>query len=418
MYNYLSAHVKDKAMGQRWRREDVRALPVFSILNTYYGVKLTLTSNAVDKPLTVDLRDVKDQLRNQPESLTVEQWLLQLGDNSLPHVEGEVKEKVSTVKFNTSTALGFKAELSFTGGSPTAQVDDSEKNDIMLTKAGVDYDRYYRNSLVTVNGFVHRHDADVLGLYIKDAGKTFRKQQSNKIGILDFSEVGELDFFSIDADMVLPNPHTEKLIDGAYIELPEAIGNRVPFLVIGGYLHVVNADYYQVGDNVIKIDLDRIPLLKRLYESRDEIDISVATDLLDAVSFNESLVAVEQLHGNEFLRSYLTMRNSFVVLVNAENIYLERHKLGYTRLPGRYFDGRKPQWPLSLELGRLPEYIAFKESAVWTLAVQDNLSTRYLFETYGWKENRLVDATVKTPNPSYYSQGYLLEIGTSTMVEA
>lgn len=418
MYRYLSALVKNTSSGQRWRQEDVRNMPVHSLLNVYYGVLLTLENNASEMLLSVNMRDVLERIRNQPEAMTVEQWLTSLGNDALPHVEGLMVEQASTAKFRTAGALGFKAELSFTGGSPIADVADNEKNDVMLTKKGANYDRFYNNCLFTMNGFVHRHDADVLGIFIKDGGKTWRKQQSNKIGIIDFSEIGPIEIIDIDADMILPNPVTGKIYDGAYIELPKSIGNKIPFLVLGGYLHVINANYYQVADNVIKVDVDQMPLLKRIYESRTEIDISEATDLLDSVDFNRGLISVEQLHGNDFLRTYLSMRNSFVVLIEADNIYLEKHKLGFTHLPGRYFDGLKPEWPMQLELGRLPEYIAFKDSELWTLAVQNNLSTRYLFETKGWKTEQLVDDTNITFDPVYYSEGFLLEIGTSRLVKA
>jgi len=416
MYTYLSAYVKEASTGQRWRQEDVRNMPVFSILNSYSGVYLELQNNALPGSLTVDMSQVIDRIRNLPESLTVQQWLVSLGDQSLPHVQGAFTEETSTVRFKTSIAYGFKAELAFAGGNPLADVNDSEKLDVMLTKPGANYDTIYKTCLFTSNGFVHRHDADVLGIYIKDGGKTFHRKQSNKIGVLDFSAVGELEIIDIDADMLRPNAHTERLYDGMYIDLPHPIGNKIPMLVLGGYLHLVNTNYYQVGESTIKVEVNRIPLLKRIYESQGEIDITEATDLLEKSEYNEGLIDVDQLHGNEFLRSYFSMTNSFVVLVDAESIFLEKHKLGYTHLPGRYFDGNRPEWPMSLELGRLPEYIAFKDSDLWTLAIQSNLCTRYLFETKGWKAERLVDATPITYDPVYYSEGFLLEIGTSRLV--
>lgn len=416
MYTYRSAHVKRTGTDVRWRPEDIRGMPAFSIFDNYYGVQITLEHTALDGLVTVNLRDVIDRIRTLPENLTIESWLSGLNGESLPHHAGGVVEKKGTVKFSTSISSGYKAELAFGGGDPRAEGPDSEKHDIMLTKNGVAYNDLYDRLLVTMNGFIHRHDVDVQGLYVKDGGRTWAKKLSNKIGLLDFGDVGKLDFFSIDADMILANPHTGKLIDGAYIELPENIGTRVPLLVIGGYLHTSNSNYYQVGENVIKVDLNAIPLLKRIYESRDEIDISDALDLLETTDRNPSLYSVEQLNSNEFLRSYLSLKNSFVVLVNVDSIYVEKHKLGYTHLHGRYYDGIKPEWPLSLELGRLPEYVAFMDAGVWTLAVQDNLTTRYLFETKGWKKEPLVDATLLAEGSHYYSQGYLLEIGTSQLV--
>lgn len=415
MYRYVSAHVQDSIDGGRWRAQDIRDLPVFSLLSTYRGVVVTLENNAVSGPFTVDLSHVRELIIVEPESVTVQQWLDALGETALPFIDGAVEAQNKTAKYNDVFSSGFKAELAFTGGNPLAEVNDIEKDDIMLTKRGADYGLYYRNCLFTVNGYVHRADYDINGLYLKDGGKTFRMQQSNKLGIISFREIGELEFIDIDADMIYTASPTGRLSDGAYIELPVSMEGKIPMMVIGGYLHVLETDYHRINDRVLKVNMHSLPLLQRFYESREQIDLGLVNEVLEHAERNTGLIAVSQLYSNEFIRAYLSMRNSFVVLVDTDNLYLEKHKLGSIKLPGRYFSGQRPVWPMSLDLGRLPEYIATRESDLWTLAIQDNLVTRYLFETKPWKSDLLVDDTPITHNPVYYSQGFLMEIGTSQL---
>lgn len=415
MYTYEKALVRDHKTSKRWIEADLADIPVIGVFDKYREVMLVLSNNTLDHFVTLNLKDVSNLFSRLEITVTISEWLTSLGNIALPTTAGYATIKNVTVKYKDAFAAGYNANLAFARGNPFSEVSDGEKDDMLLTKSNVPYKTLHDNCLISVNGLVHRTDYDFNGLYIKDGGKSFRVANQHHIGILNFKDIGTLKCISITADM-LYNPHTVgKFKDAVYIHLPEDIGNRIVMLVIGGYLHLIDSNFHCISDRVIKIDMANYPLLPRFYESKKLIDLSAMTATHDTSTNNDSHVSLSDLFKDESIAAYLTMSQSFVVLLDSDNLYMEKHKLGYTHLPGRYFTGNKPVWPARTELGRLPEYIAINDTGIWTLAVQDNFSTRYMHETTNYESNRSVDASRVSQNPVFYAKGFLLEIGTDKL---
>lgn len=416
MYRYVKALVRDGRSANRWREEALVNTPIATIFNLYREVLLVVTHDALSQQVTVNLKDVAAQFSGVDSALTVSQWLAGLDGESLPTVDGVPSVKSYTAKYRDAFEAGYKANLIYAEGSPLTDVPDSEKDDILLSKDGLDYSSFYVNCLVTVNGMVHRTDYDERGIHVKRGGESFRLANENHLGIISFKDIGKLTTVSITDEMIY-NPHPNgKLHSAAYIKLPEDIGNRMVALVIGGYLHLVDSYYHCINDRVVKIDTAKLPLLPRFYESGKLINLDAMREHHDRNVSNPDHVALEDLFSDDSIRAYLTLSQSFVVLIETDNLYVEKHKLGYSHLPGRYHTHLAPQWPARTELGRLPEYIAIDEQDLWSIAIQDNFSTRYLFETTDYENMHSVDSARISNGPVFYAQGHFLEIGTDKLV--
>lgn len=415
MYTYEKALVRDLKSSKRWIEAELANVPVVGIFDKYREVVLVLSNSTLNHFVTLNLKDVNRLFSQVGAAVTVSQWLTALGNAALPTVAGYATIKNVTVKYKDAFAAGYNANLAFGHGNPFSEVSDGEKDDILLTKPKVPYKVLYDNCLISVNGMIHRTDYDFNGLYIKDAGKSFRIANQHHIGILNFKDIGTLKCISITEEMLYTPHKVGKFKDAVYIHLPEDIGNRIVMLVIGGYLHLMDSNFHCINDRVIKIDMANYPLLPRFYESKKLIDLSKMIAMHDSSTNNPSHVSLNDMFKDESISAYLSMSQSFVVLLDTDNLYMEKHKLGYAHLPGRYFTGAKPVWPARTELGRLPEYIAINETGVWTLAVQDNFSTRYMNETTNYETNHSVDSSRVSQNPVFYAKGYLLEIGTDKL---
>jgi ribosomal protein S11 len=416
VYRCVKSLVRVNNSDNRWSERSLNDEPVATLFNVYREVLLVLTHTSHSDLVTLNLKDVVTMLSGIDDTITVSQWLTSLGNQSLPTTPGGPVIESKTVKYRDAFKAGYKGELVFSEGNPFNDVPDSDKDDILLTKKGVDYATFHKNCLVTVNGMVHRTDYDHNGIYVKDGGISFRKANENHIGILNFKEVGSLDFISITEDM-LYNPHQNgEFKNAVYLKLPKSIGNKIVMVVLGGYLHLIDSYYHCINEHAIKLDFANLPLLPRFYESRKLIDLSAMEKHHEKSSNNDTHVVLSDLLKNESISAYLTLSQSFVVLVDCDNLYLEKHKLGYSHLPGRYFSSQEPVWPARTELGRLPEYVAIPESSIWTIAVQDNFSTRYMYESFGYESGVTVDGARVSRDPVFYAQGHLLEIGTDKLV--
>lgn len=411
VYQLTKAIVRRKNSKGRWVEEDLSATPVATLFNTYTDVYLILSHPSLDHLVSLNLVDVINEVAGLLDTVTVTQWLSTLGDTALPTQDGIPTVTTKQVKYNDVFGAGYKADLVFAEGSFDTEIPDSERDDVMLTRPNTDYELFYKNCLVTMNGLIHRTDFDKNGVYVKGAGKSFRVSNQNHLGLLSFREIGELDFVTITPDMVY-NPHPNgKLSEAAYLKMPKSMDGKIVMLVLGGYLHVLDSYFYANGDYSIRIDTANLPWLQRFYAMKKLIDVSPMTDLYDKNPNNPDHLSVEQFFSDDSIKAFLSLSQSFVVLLDADNLYVEKHKLEYTKLPGRYYARSRPDWPLQTELGRLPEYIAIPESDIWVLAVQDNFSTRYRFESYGWQADKSVDSSRDSVWPVFFAQGHLLEIG-------
>lgn len=416
MYRYENALVIEHLASKRWKEADLSNTPVGGIFDKYREVLLVLSNSTLGYYITLDLKKVSSTLNQLPGTTTINQWLVLNGLGNLPTVVGLPKIDKVEVTYTDATQGGFKANLAFSNGDPFSDVYDNEKKDVLLTKADVNYTNLQAYALVTMNGLIHRTDKDHNGLYVKDGGDSFRKANMQHLGILNFRKLGKLKCITITPEMIY-NPHRlGRLRDAAYIELPEAIGNRIVMMVIGGYLHMAESNYHCVSDTVIKIDMANFPLVPRFYESKKLINLDSMTSLHDANTNNPEHVSLNDLFKDESIRAYLSLSQSFVVLLESDNLYVEKHKLAYPHLPGRYFTGSKPVRPARTELGRLPEYVSIREDDSWTIAIQDNFSTRYINETTGFEADHSLSSDSISSKSVFYAKGYLLEIGSDKIV--
>ncbi len=192
MYQLQYAIVKHRQPHVSFEEMDVTHLAVKSLLRTYTEVWLVLTHPVLTGKHTLNLKDAESFLIPVLETTTVQQWLIDNGTTTLPTQPGIPKVTTHEVLARDVWQAGFKADLCVPVGSPFNDGTDYDKTDIWLTREKTDYVHAQRHSLVTVNGLIHRTDADQDGLYVKDGGITFRKSQDALLGLISFTNIGRV----------------------------------------------------------------------------------------------------------------------------------------------------------------------------------------------------------------------------------
>lgn len=265
MYEYQGALVKHRKPNVIFEELDVRDLSVKSLVRIYAEVYLILLHPVNGVSHTLKLSDAADKVVNLLEADTVQDWLVLNGNDTLPTVEGVPKVETHTAMARDAWQAGFKLDLAVSLGSPFNDALDSDKTDIWLQRDETDYVDTLKHCLVTVNGLIHRLDADEDGLYAKGAGTTFRQSQNAMVGLISFKNLGEVHTATITPDMIYqPNP-TKLYSDHFYIKVPFDTTDKVTGIVIGGYLHLASNDIAVTGDHVLKVEMRRIPFLEDIW---------------------------------------------------------------------------------------------------------------------------------------------------------
>ena len=280
-----------------------------------------------------------------------------------------------------------------------------------MKRAGVDFRAWGRFCLVTVNGFYHRCFGSLDGLYVVEGGRTGRVMNNDHVGVHSFREVGALDLIPITPEMLYKTHPNQKFSEGVNIRLPYDTEGKTVLLSIGGYLHVLDRAYRVTGSRSVKIDMANLAYVNRIYESLGKIDLS-SLNLENSPNNSEQFV-VAQLLSDEVISAYLCLPQSYVIVLDATDIYVRRHQLERTGLPGRYIAPMpfKP-FPMISECGRVFEYRAFPEDHRMLIASETAREERLTFTTTGWQANLSVDPTVYQGVPWRIAAAEMLEFGT------
>jgi len=378
MYTLVSTVVKTVDSDGRWESADIGNMPMSDIYTTFRQTVAILSNPFLPNNVSFNLDAVRKEQAGS--SQTFNEYLASLGENSLPTSPTLPNLNVRYALYGDAFKSGYKVNPINELTSPDAELPLGAKDWLFLTRPNTDYALFGKTCMVTVNGFYHRTEANDQGIWVIDGMATARQARDNHIGITSFKNLGTLKVIPITDSMIYNQTADEQLGKRAYINLGEDLNEKTLMVVIGGYLHVLDHRViYRVGDTSFCIEFENIPLLERFYESRDVIDLSSLE--LDTSDFNPSVVSPQQLYSDAAIRKYLQLSQSFVVLLDNKEIFVEYEALPATTLPGLYLSDIAPIWPVISGFGRTMNFWSTYEDGRWSISSGGTVRPNYLFKT-------------------------------------
>lgn len=409
-YQLVAAKARSKGLDAVWSDVDITNMTIGTLYSTYHNVWLTLSNPAFTDNVYLNFSLVREQVSAQYQAFTVAQWLAAIGNDTLPTSVSLPEFRLRRVRFNDAWRAGYDVKPIDRFRHNDAQIPYGEKNDLLLSKTGIDFQTYYRYALVSVNGFFHRTGGSATGLEVIEGGRTGRLSNDNQIGIHSFLGVGTLDLIPITGSMIYKTAEDGKLSDRAYIQLPYNMENKTVLVVIGGYLHVLDDVYTKIGPRTLRVNVNKIALAERFFDSRKSIDLSSLPLTRDAD--NPDHVVVDELFSDDVIRAYLSLPQSFLVVVNAQDFFVRRHPVTNSQLPGRFEVPKGTErLPLFGAWGKHYDYAIFPDWGVNVLACRENGRARYQFRTTDWLNQETIDGSLSTYRPWDWAHGEMLEMG-------
>jgi hypothetical protein len=407
MYTATDAIGVKKGVNQKWQTIDLDAITVSSMFDQYRKVYLTLQTGQPLITVYLDMDTVRDQYSTY--AYTVHQLLVDILNESLPTIDNLPVINTRRARYMDAFRAGYNAQpfdRLYGENTPVLNRPDAI---IRRQDPVVNYELFYKTTLVSVNGFYHRTDIHSSnGILIYDAGLCLRKSNQNQLGLLTFHGMCEIQSHSITSEMIRPAIEGASLSNATYIHTNLDLTNKSILFVIGGYMHTLSNIVSRVGDNVFKIDFSNYPLFDRFYEMYHHLDTSNFN--LSTSSVNPYQVSTEELQSNENIIALLTMSQSFMVVLDCPEIYTEVNYVRKTGYPGCYISYTDPAYPLVTGLGRHNEYWYREEDGQYALTVYDNAVANRIYNTVNpYLENSISDSRQPT-DPVYLSGAYLLMI--------
>jgi hypothetical protein len=409
-YTVAATYGVTKVSQARWGAVDVSTAAVHDLFQNYRKLYLTLTTIFTQTPIYVDM----DSLRSAYSAFTgtVQDLLDSFGTNAVPSVASIPVANPKYARYADLFRAGYKLELMSNTGSFTAPAiaDDKKRLRISRSNPSTDMQHFYKSCLVSINGFYHNTEFDGTYVYVNNAGGSVSKSRQNKAGILSFANLGNITQIPITKDMIYKQTDGSFLSERAYIELPTDVTGKTVMLVLGGYLHFLGGDgFFQTAEKTFCVDFNNIPMLDRYYESEPYIDYTS----LGLAKTNDNLkqISLADFFSDTVLTNYLTMSQTFFVVLDTPEVFTNRIQTRLVGLPGLMISPKEPIYPLFVGYGRTAEYWKIEDKMQWSIQVTDNVLNRRVFDGLNKSELKTV-SDQRVPSKTFnYSRGYFLEIG-------
>lgn len=408
MYQLTSAIAKPLNGNGHWISVDIGDVAINVLFSTYSRIWAILTNSFLTAPVALDLAQIRSQVGG--ESITFSQFLTANGNATLPTTNQIPAIKPRYAKYVDAFQAGYTVQPIHATAAPDAQLPAADLTWLYMTRPDTDYSTFYKSCLVNVNGYFHATDAGPNGVYVKDGMTTARISRENQLGILSFANLGSLSFVPITADMVYKQNDRENYKDRAYVDIGQDVSDKTVMLVLGGYLHVLDRKtFYRVGASMFAIDFGNLPFLDRYFESKKYIDLSSLP--LSSTPRNDGQISTTEFFSDANILAYLTLSQSFFVILDNADIFAELSALPKTVLPNVYTSYEKPIWPVILSSGRLANYWPISEEGQYSLLCRNAFIPHPLYDTIDPRKVSSVSNQCDPGNANEIARAYFLKVG-------
>jgi hypothetical protein len=410
MYQLTRALAKTLSDRGRWVEVEIGDKSFVEIYATYFAVKAILTNDFIDHEVCLDLADVRSA--NIVNGASLNQWLLSISNATLPTTDQIPIIKERFARYSDATRAKYKitpASPNINPGSPTLP---SERTALYVSKEGLDFNLFKKHCLVSVNGFYHFADTGANGSLIVDGGKTMRRSNQAVMGILSFQDIGEIHTIPIRPSMVYKQSDEQKYNHRVNVDVGEDISQKTIILILGGYMHLLDhKTFYRVGERTIAIDFENLHFFERYHESMKYMDLSALP--IQRTDLNPTQIGVEDFLSDENIMAYMTLSQSFVVVLDTPDIYTDKVHLRPAPFPNSLISYSDPIYPLFNGLGKTAEYWTTYEDKQWSLTVIDNWQHKRVYNTVDPYVQQSFGDSRRPYDPVSISDAYMLKIGTN-----
>lgn len=407
MYQLVSAIAQLQAAGSPWAEVSLDEKTLSEISSVYSEAYLRVKSPFWANDRTMRFTEITQDYVQRDH--TIAQFFTATGNTTLPSEDGLATIAKGHLKYADAYWAGYKLDRGRYLQNPAVIPPADDADILIMSKPGVDARVFYKNCLVSINGLIHRTDADSKYIYVLEAGRSNLWSRRNEVGILNFEDVGELEYIPITPDMLFKMNEKQPFANQIFIKAPKPALNKTAALVMGGYLFLLdNLCFVRTAEDVFCLDTQSVSLLDRYFESRQLIDMSVLG--LETNGANDAQISREELFSDEVLTKWMTMSQSFLLYIDSPNINIVREQLPRTHFAKQYICHTEPTLPIVSGCGLIPPYWVQEDDGAFSVTIGDNVRPHYLFHTTPAAQSPMPADNRIPYNRESYSKAYFLDV--------
>lgn len=409
MYTLVSSLCLTNSIGAQWETPNLSNVFIYSAFITYKKFYLILSHPSTSDPIYVDMNSLR---QNASGFLgTVKQWLVSLGNFSLPTVPTIPNKNIKYAKFANAVQAGYTINIAASGLNYKINYPKSAMPDLKLTR-----DQFETNMsllethcLTTVNGFIHDCKVNKKEAFIINGATTGRMSDSNHVGIYSFVDIGKLTKIRLDPLNIVPMEKNSTLMEKICFTVKADLTNKSYFLVLGGYLVLPQENlFFQTGENTFSLNLNKLPYVERLLESYTLLDL---TDLgLIPPNIDPNGFDINAVRSDAVIKKYMTLSQSFLVVVDTEQLFIDKKVIMRAAFPGQFICHDDPVYPVIGGHGKFFEFWKQQERGKWSVNTRDTYYRRFIFTEKDTPTINYASAALDATKIYDHSQAFLLEI--------
>lgn len=411
MYRYIQGSAVSQSAPGVYNPVRLDTMTFADIFTQFSAALAEIEVVELKRRYSLNLWNLPTNLRALP--ITLGNWLVSIGNQTIPLDDDIPKLDRVYATYRDVWQYGFQVQGYNRNISTEQPLTLDQMIDAIVTKDDVTYSDIDKYTLFVVNGLIHNSTSIPEGCIIEDAGRSLRVSKENRIGIINFETIGAIQRVPIKAEYLIPPTADLPYKDSVYIRIPDVdMKDKTVGIVIGGFLHLLDGRYDQVGSNLVKINLRDYPLVERYWALKQNTDVSGFTmtsfeNRVDKLDFSE-------LTSDENITALLTLSQSFFVVIDAVGVGVERVMAHQAELAGRYVAYSKPLYPLVSDSGRLINYTSYAAKHDYVVRTSDWKASNLMLDTWESQKGRFATNHRRTLNPIRYQDAYWLQIFTTT----
>ena len=376
------------------------------LMQNYQSIWLQLNPPNLTDFVYLNLNSVASEVSGL--DMQVSQWLASKQNTALPTQLAYPLDSVGYAKYMDGNTAGYLITASNSAYVIDNRMPIQNRPDGLITGNGrvVAYNYFRANALISVNGFYLPTQTDgVNGVLVKDAFRHILKARQQRFGIYSFVELGGVQIIPITQAMISEPSPGAGLVQKFNIDIGQNVDEKMPLLVIGGYLHTLQDRLFERnGSTGITIDWRNSQIKEKIFESRQWMDLS---DLGVACASSGPIVD-SVVNSDDFIRTYLTQPYSFIAVVNKRAFVNHVRLQRISNYGESYRSLTRPIYPVRDGYGRTPEYHSAQENGQYDVRIGSNVLTHRIFQD----GSAAVAAGIESLNNPYrVGDAYFLEIG-------
>ena len=388
MYTLVKSYAQPVAEGAEWLEPDLGDVICSKLFSTYRKIYLVLSNPYLDHQVTLDLDTVVAELRVVTVSLN--SWLFNQGNRAFATVDGVPVLKKAKLYVGDAYQAGYRVKPTSHRVHPDTPLSIDQQHDLLLLRDKADYLYMQDHCLAAVNGYVHRTSSSEDGFYILNGADTGTKTRSNQISLYNFQELGKVEQLTITEDMIVYPVNNLALVKKVWLKLPKPVVGKTVGLVIAGFLQLLDGVVEKVADDVVVLNLARLPWLERVAHIESSMDLTgCPTDF-----YTDGRRVLEEVESDAFVKWVLKLPQTFLFTIENANLQAERQVLEDLKIPGRWLAHEYPVGYIQIAGGYTPNCLVIPEGGRYAVVAKPVYDEGRLRERHGFREHQVYTDTI------------------------